>query len=286
MTRIAVLGFLAGTLFAQANDPAVTFEAASIKPFVEGSLQRFSGCQGGPGSDDPGRVECEHVTLKMLLMRGYQMKSQEIFGPAWLETERFNITAKVPHGATKDQVAQMFQHLLADRFSVSLHREKRLLPVYAIEVSKGGLKIQQAKPSAAGVEEAAPAGPPPKGSDGFPILRPSVYAGGAIILYRNGRARLQAGGIKLGVLADTLSSQLDRVVVDETALSGKYDIRLDWTPDASEPGGRPHPADEAASPEPDLFVALDRQLGLRMSLKKVERDALVVDRAEKTPREN
>src|SRR5579863_2424950 len=92
---IPILILAAGSAFAQADDSSVVFEAASIKPFPEGQLRQFSGCQGGPGSQDPGHVDCQYVTLKMLVMRAYKMKSQEVFGPKWIEETHFNVMAKV-----------------------------------------------------------------------------------------------------------------------------------------------------------------------------------------------
>lgn len=271
----------------------IVFEAASIKPFPEGTTISFSGCTGGPGSNDPGSIRCEYVTLKMLLMRAYQVKSQEIFGPGWLDSAHFSIAAKVPAGTSKDQVPAMFQALLSERFKVALHHETRAIPAYSVTVAKGGLKIREYVPEAgSGANDTQPpGGPPPTGKDGFPILRPAVLASGPIILYRQGRARLQARGTTLARLAEALSQQLDRIVVDETGASAKYDITLTWTPDSTELGGTPHGPDrgtipESSTPEPTIFMAMEQQLGLRLAPKKVERKTLVVDRAEKVPTEN
>jgi uncharacterized protein (TIGR03435 family) len=281
--------------FAQADDSGIVFEAASVKPFPEGATITMSGCMGGPGSNDPGRINCEYTTLRMLLMRAYQVKSQEIFGPGWLDSAHFNITAKLPPGAAKEQVPVMFRNLLAERFKLTLHHESRALPSYALTVAKGGLKIKESAPPSAAADDAPPAGGPPIGKDGFPILRPSAFAGGPIILYRQGRARLQAGNTTAAMLAEALSRQLDRVVTDETGLSGKYDITLNWTPEATEPGGRPRQAasvkpegasQEESTTEPDVFAAIEQQLGLKLVSKKIPRDTLVIDRAEKVPTEN
>lgn len=238
LSTIALLVFACARVFAQADD-SVAFEAASIKLFAEGTPIQMIGCQGGPGSGDPGRINCSCVSLKMLLAQAYKLKSQEIFGPGWMDSAHFDITAKLPAGATRQQVPLMYRNLLAERFKVVLHRETRPIPVYSLTVAKGGLKIREAVPAPAATQNSAPAGPPKVGDDGFPILRPAMYAGGAIILFRQGRARLQGGSVLLSQLAESLSNQLDRVVIDETGLTGKYDIRLDWTPDASEPGGHP-----------------------------------------------
>jgi uncharacterized protein (TIGR03435 family) len=295
---ITLFALTCGRASAQADDSGIVFEAASIKPFAEGAAITMSGCMGGPGSDDPGRINCEYTTLKMLLMRAYQVKSQEIFGPNWLDSAHFNIAAKLPPGATKEQVAVMFRNLLAERFKLALHHENRALPSYSLMVARGGLKIKESAqtPAAAASDDAPPnGGRPPIGKDGFPILRPAAFAGGPITLYRQGLARLQAGNTTLAVLAESLSHQLDRVVIDETGVVGKYDITLNWTPEATEPGGRARPAasvrPEGIAPqestlEPDLFAAVEQQLGLKLVSKKIPRDTLMIDRAEKMPTEN
>jgi uncharacterized protein (TIGR03435 family) len=294
MRRFALLTFCAltcGLTFAQSNDPA--FEAASIKPFPEGTPVQMSGCMGGPGSNDPGRITCEYANLRMLLVRAYQVKSQEIFGPGWLDSAHFNLLVKVPQGTTKDQVAAMFRNLLAERFKLELHHETRLLPAYSLTVAKGGLKIQESAPPTAAPDDPPPAGAPPIGKDGFPILRRAVYAGGPVTLFRQGRARLQAANTTLTILAEALSRQLDRVITDDTGLPGKYDITLNWTPDTIEPGGRAQTArpeatamPEASTPEPNLFAAVEQQLGLKLIGKKIPRDTLTIDRVEKVPTEN
>jgi uncharacterized protein (TIGR03435 family) len=290
---VTLFALTCGPAFSQAGGPA--FEAASIKPFIEGTPMQMSGCMGGPGSDDPGRFNCEYATLKMFLMRAYQVKNREIVGPGWMDSTHFNLTAKVPPGASKDDVAAMFRNLLAERFHVVLHRENRLLSAYSLTIAKGGLKMHEWSPSdTSPADEPPPGGKLPTGKDGFPILRRSTLAGGPIILYRMGRARLQAEGATTSALAQALTNQLDSIVTDETGLTGKYNITLNWTPDTIEAGGRQRPAATGIGPESltaqdptvDLFAALEQQLGLKLVSKKVPRDVLVIDRAEKAPTEN
>lgn len=289
---LTVALFAAMTSYAPAQeaDSGVTFEAVSIKPFPEGTSISMSGCVGGPGSDDPGRIRCEYVTLKILLMRAYKVKNSEIFGPGWMDSTHFNILAKMPEGATREQVPVMFRNLLTERFKVVLHQESRPMTAYSLVVAKNGPKLKEYDPSATAPTDEAPppGGKLPTGEDGFPILRRSVIASGPIILYRQGRARLQAGNTKIARLAQALSNQLDQVVTDETGLTGTYDITLYWTPDATESGGRAPSGvpQEAGAPETSLFAAVEQQLGLKLTPKKVPRDALVIVRAEKTPTEN
>ena len=282
---LALFTLILGAFSAHADD---SFEAVSIKPYPEGTPIRMSGCQGGPGGDDPARINCEYTTLRMLLRRAYDAKASEIFGPGVLDSEHFNIVAKVPAGATKDQVPAMFRNLLAERFKVTLHREERMLPGYSLEVAKSGLKMKESTTPAAPTDDSPPAsGPPPIGEDGFPILRKSLLTSGPIIFFREGRARLEASQATVSALAAALSNQLDRVVVDDTGLSGKYEIVVTWTPETNEIGARPRdPQDGAALPETSLFGALEQQLGLRLVSEKIKRNAIVVDRVEKVPTEN
>ena len=81
------------------------------------------GSRGGPGTPDPGRYTTSNMTLKGLLVSAYDVKAYQITGPAWIETERYDIVAKVPAGATKEQFRVMLQNLLAERFKIELHRE-------------------------------------------------------------------------------------------------------------------------------------------------------------------
>jgi uncharacterized protein (TIGR03435 family) len=156
-------------------------------------------------------------------------------------------------------------------------------------VGKNGPRLKEPDPAAVAPADDPPSGGKlPEGDDGFPILRPSLIASGPIILYRQGRARLQATNIKIAKLAEALSNQLDQAVTDETGLAGSYDITLYWTPDQSESGGRQPAivAQEAGAPETSLFGAVEQQLGLKLVARKVPRDILVIDRAEKTPTAN
>lgn len=293
---IAFVASVSACAFDQSGQGPGTFDAAVIKPFAEGALMTGSGCAGGPGAGDPGRVTCEHVTLKMLLMRAYQAKAQEIIGPNWLDGAYFNIAATVPRGATREDVPIMFRNLLAERFKMVTHREPRLLPGYAITVGKGGIKaaVASAAADAPGAADAA-GGKLSIGTDGFTILPRSALAAGPIILFSHGRARLQASGATVAQLAEALTRQLGRVVVDETGLGGKYEMALYWAPGEDEPGARPTQAPGAGAedrtPDPtardaDIIAAMDQQLGLKLTPKRLPREVIVVDQAERIPTEN
>jgi uncharacterized protein (TIGR03435 family) len=168
-----------------------------------------------------------------------------------------------------------------------LHHETRPLPAYALTVAKSGLKMKEGAPLPAD-QEPPPTGGPKNGPDGFPILRPSQYQGGAITLFRQGKARMLGGNITMASLAQTLSGQMDRIVADETGLTGKYDLVLNWAAESTEMGGRAREvaSQDAREPAADMIAAIEQQLGLKLLSKKVDCDVLVIDRGEKTPTEN
>jgi uncharacterized protein (TIGR03435 family) len=280
----------AAAVAALAQDSKMAFDAASIKPFPEGAPINWSGFQGGPGSSDPGAINGQYVTVKDILMQAYGVRNHEIFGPGWLDSTHYNLLAKVPASATRDQVREMYRNLLADRFKVALHHENRMMTAYALTVAKTGSKLKEYDPADASKPEDPPAadGKLPIGDDGFRVLRRSAISGGLITLFSNGKSKMQGSNVKLARLVQALSAQLDQAVTDETGLTASYDIAFIWTPDPSQMGGRPAPESpqEASAPESSLFAALEQQLGLKLVPKKVQRDCLVIDHAEKTPTEN
>jgi uncharacterized protein (TIGR03435 family) len=173
------------------------------------------------------------------------------------------------------------QALLADRLKLKLSHDSKELPVYALVVAKNGPKLQEAKPG-----DTYPNGI--KAPDGKP-------AGGAGMM-RMGPGQLTGQGLPMESLAQLLSEQLGRTVLDKTGLKGKYDFTMTWTPDPNEgmmrmgpgpgPGGPPN--NDAALPDssgPSLFTAIQEQLGLKLDSTKGPVDILVVDHVEK-PSEN
>jgi uncharacterized protein (TIGR03435 family) len=298
---------------AKPAEAKLEFEVASIKPSALSGrgVIRFDP-KGGPGSGDPGRVTYTFTTILNLMADAYGVKRYQVSGgPKWLDSEQFDIVAKVPKGATKEQVKVMLQNLLAERFKLTLHRETKELPVYALEVGSKGPKLKDS--TATGTP---PAAPPPlspvpgKGGiriapDGCPEM-PAMAAGRAgnfMMMTPHGEC-LISNGQTMDSLATHLSNRFDRPVIDQTGLHGKYDLRLRFDP-ASMPGGRGgsvmtkdgpglgpdggDPANRTAPdgiPPPSIFLALQEQLGLKLEARKGPVDLLVIDHVEKTPTEN
>ncbi len=230
--------------------------------------------RGGPGTPDPSRVAYTNIRLKDLLLSAYGIKSYQMAGPDWLDTERYDVIANVPPGATKEQFPRMLQDLLVERFKISLHHETKDLPLYELVVAKNGPKLKAWKEpaNAPPVPQQPPSGPPPIGDNGFPAVQPGHFATTNV----DGRVRIAASKLPISRLTEMLANQLGRPVVDNTRLAGPYDYRLEFSP-------------EGLAGDPDalsLFTAVQEQLGLRLQPSKGPVDVLIIDSVEKTPTEN
>src|SRR5580698_1499923 len=137
MRKAMALGFLTAAAFGQ-----TAFEVASVRPVPDTGYPGQGISRGGPGTADPGRLTFEHATLKLLVMHAYGLQDFQVSGTDWIGTERFDVAATIPAGATKDQVNLMLQNLLAERFKLKLHRESRIFAVYELTVGKGGSKMR------------------------------------------------------------------------------------------------------------------------------------------------
>jgi uncharacterized protein (TIGR03435 family) len=298
--------------YAQADakdaDTRLAFEVASVRPAAPMPPGQMTvGSRGGPGTNDPGRITYTNVTIINLLLRAYDVKYNQISGgPGWLENERFDINVKVPPGATREQVKVMLQHLLASRFRLAVHREKKEMPIYALVVGKNGPRMREAKPGAPPPVTPDPTMPLQTGSEGCPDLSAMANRQGSMMAITNGNACLAMSGQPMSKLANMLSEQLDRPVVEMTGLDAKYDFLLRF--DASTAGkgmtvmtgvpvggqlGGDGSRDGAgivpgadANAAPGILAAVQQQLGLKLEPRKGPVEVLVIDHVEKTPTEN
>ncbi len=328
------VALLATGAWAQAPDPSLSFDVATVKPATpptmgDGKRMIRVGAQGGPGTSDPGQISYSFMSMRNLLMQAFNLRSYQIQGPPWLDSERFDIVAKVPAGASKDDVRVMLQNLLKERFQLASHRDRKEQSIYALVVGKNGPKMKlsqdQSDPSAApspasgaGPDAAPPPPPDPgrlkMGKGGMPELPPGARRPGIMMMGLMSpagmRMKLNAERGTMAQLADSLSNQLDRPVVDMTGLPQRYDFTLDFAPDMNMMAGKmgalmgpmPPPAGAAGpagpggdagpvthAPETDaatIFAAIQDQLGLKLEPKKAPADLLIVDHLEKTPTEN
>jgi uncharacterized protein (TIGR03435 family) len=268
------IGFLNAPAFAaQASDGHAKFEVASIKPAApgtSGTRSRFT-----PG----GTFTASNISLKELIATMWRIPEFQISGgPAWLGSARYDISAKPENAPKDDEILPMAQSLLMDRFKLSVHRETKELPIFALVVARkdGRLGVGLGQST-----EADCAAPDPSKAPDRPVPgKPSVPSCGRI----NRSPRLvRATSISLSVLAQSLSEILGRTVVDKTGLTGNFNITMEWTPDDAQPPDAPGPRVDASGPS--IFAAIQEQLGLRLESQKGAVEVLVVDRAEK-PSEN
>ena len=239
------LALSAASAFSQA--PAYRYDVVVIRPNVTGSCSSHV-------SMHPGSLMATNVALKDLLVSafGLQTAEQLIGLPGWVNGVHYDITAKVDaetaaklqamdHKQSHTTGEEAEQILLAERFGLKAHLEKRELPEYALVQAKGGSKLlpgDELGPKAGGVHTSS--------------------------------HTLKAEAVRLEELTAFLAEQTHRPVVDQTGLTGKFDLALVWTPD-----GAPVPATELATP--GLFTAVQEQMGLKLESIKGPADVLVVD---------
>ena len=249
-TGFAVMVFVAA---AAAQDAAQSpaFEVASVKAHqVNGA-----GTTGRTGIEEgPGGIRIENLSLRALLVIAYGVQGRDgLSGPAWLDEATFDIAAKPPAGYKHEQLAGMLRGLLIERFGAVTHQETRPVAASALLTSKGGFKLQESTSERT---------------------------------FHTGRRGLIEGKHwTIAELTRTLTTLLGQRVLDETGLTGAYDLKLEWSPDtAAAPVGAvalDRPADEG----PSLFTALE-QIGLRVEARHIPGDVVVVDHIERAPSAN
>jgi len=231
-------------------------EVATIKPSKpdeQGFMLVFRG----------GRFQTKNVSLSKLLAFAYGVHDKQMIGlPPWAETEKYDIDAKpdTDGSPNRQQFQGMVQKLIADRFRLTFHRDKRDLPVYVLSVAKTGAKLTKSENQ--------------DGHENF-----GLRGLGAITVRTATMSNFAA------MMQETV---MDRPVIDETGLAGRYDFTLNWTPDDSQFGGLggklPPPTDNT-NPPPNLYTAIQEQIGLKLEATKAPTDVMIIDHVEK-PSEN
>jgi uncharacterized protein (TIGR03435 family) len=256
----AALILAASGMFAQSppTRPAFdSFEVATIKPTTldwpaGGRFMRMQTAH---------QFVARNYTLRVILAAAWNLTPRAISGgPAWVDSDRYDILAEAPGQVrpTTDEQMSMLRKLLSERFSLTFHREQKEFSIYALTIAKNGSKLTASTPTT------SPEGSPPL----------------VFVLSPDG-ARLAARDATMGDLAWVMQrSALDRPVVDKTGLHGRYDFDLEWTPDETQFGGNV-PTVSPEHPKPDLFAAMQEQLGLRLEATKGPIEALVIDRVER-----
>ena len=240
VAALIVAGTAASVLWAQS--PA--FEVAAVKPnHTEEHPRTYPQLHNGTFS-------AEAASMKTLLVVAYGLIEQRINGPAWLDTERYDITAKAPEGIADSQIMPLLQSLLKDRFHLESHFEMKELPAYDMVMSKRGAKLKPFDP-------AHPPNPP-----------------------RDQRAPAVMVGVgTASQIADALARAVGRPVVNKTGIEGLFGWMVSYTPFSAS-------GNSVASTAPDIFAAIEQQLGLKLEPRKESLQILVIDHLERIPTEN
>jgi uncharacterized protein (TIGR03435 family) len=311
----------------QADKPAaaLAFEVASIKPAPPIEPMKIMAGKAHIGmSVDAARVDIGSLSLADLIRIAYKIKPYQLSGPEWMSSLRFDVLAKMPEGASKEQVPEMLQGLLADRFKLTVHHDSKEHSVFALVVGKNGSKLKEAEPDphTASAEESNPAPSKPGAvvigtGEGQVRVTPNTDGKGAtmaggqfgqmkVSMIEGGMMRMEFAKLGMSELADMLSRFTDRPVIDMTELKGKYQVSMDLSmeemrnvaraaaaqagiavPGPMGGGDMPKsPADAASTPSGNSVLGAVQQMGLKLEQRKLPVETVVVDHLEKTPTEN
>jgi len=302
------------------------FEVASIRSAAQITPDMITSGKLHVGVKiDAGRVDIGYLSLRELIPMAYEVKAFQLVGPDWLSAQRFDIMAKMPDGATKEQVPAMLQALLEERFKLVAHRETRERPVYSLEVGKSGSKLKEAPAETA----------PPKsdekadmvigagdqqlrinrapGQNGSPQISVSSPQTGAtkVTMRSAGQMHMEMERVTMANFAQMLTPMLDRPVVDHTELKGAFTIALDLAMQdvlqmarasgaaaglgalpAGGPAGFAGPSGlgaagvGASDPSGGSIFMSVQQLGLKLDKQKAPIETVVVESVEKNPTDN
>jgi uncharacterized protein (TIGR03435 family) len=245
---------LSGVIFAQSSPE---FDVASIKPADhDGLIENHT-----PSLNvEPGRnLTFANISVRDVMMLAYGVGAPQISGPEWLLT-RYDIVAKVPADASKTQIPLMLQTLLAQRFKLAFHRDQKVIQIFALEIAKGGPKMQ----------ESLPEGKQAPGCNRSFAERPDATLAAVC-------QRMTSADIAQQVQTLAPGYFRDGPVIDMTGLKGTYDFKLEWITRGEATAG---------SDGPSMFDAVQQQLGLKLESRKQSLEIFVIDHCEKTPTEN
>ena len=290
----------------------LAFEVASIKPSEPITPAMVSSGKLHAGMKIDGkRVDIGNFGLLQVICKAYDVKAYQVEGPAWLKAnpmtaQRFDIIANLPDGATKEQVPEMLQTLLKERFKLVVRKESKDQPVYSMVVGKGGLKLKPTPEVAASPDAPAP-NPAVTGSSSVSI---NQTKGGATVsdgqhsqkmtMAPDGKSmKLEISGTTLAELAEGITPLVDRPIIDNTETKGKFDVTMDLSMEdlmnaaramgtlpAGNGGDASKPAELASDPGGRGIFNTIQGLGLKLEPRKLPLAMVVVESMEKMPTEN
>jgi uncharacterized protein (TIGR03435 family) len=305
----ALSSLTAATALAQ-TPAAQHFEVSSIKPAVPLQQQITTGnLRVMQQVITDQRIDLNTLSLADMIVMAYRVKPYQLTAPDWVKSERYDVQATLPAGATKEQVPEMMQALLAERFKLKVHHDKKPQPVYGLVVGKDGAKLQPAAATPAPV----PADPNARTLSlaGQDIQISNDSRGGQVVSANgqniriqtstDGTIRLEFDKVTMAQFVQQIEQFLDKPVIDQTHLTGTYQIPLELSQEdmmamvmskASSvgitlpnlPGAAPG---QAATPSSNssIFTTVQK-LGLKLEPQNAPVDMIVVDSAEKTPTAN
>ncbi|HXR97295.1 MAG TPA: TIGR03435 family protein [Terriglobales bacterium] len=249
--------------------PPAKFDAVSIKPAAPQPAGRIMiGLH-----TDPGRLTITNMSLRDMIQAAYTLKPYQLVGPDWMNDQRFDVSAETTAPLTREQMLKLLQPYLEQQFKLVTHRDTKIVPIYALV--DDGAKAKLKAP--------AEGGPP----------------NGAFMMRMSPQGMHFQGASDMDGLANILSRQEDRPVINQTGITGVYQIELDFAPTGNGmimrgPKGADLPPDgmradrggdspDAAPPAPNLFTAVQEQLGLKLEAKKGPVEIMVIDSASKSP---
>jgi len=308
ISAFGVCVVFAAASFAQAPAGRLEFEVASVKPSepVTPAMVASGKIHAGMKIDN-ARVDIGLMSMLALITKAYDVKTYQVQGPDWMLTTPFDIVAKMPEGATKEQVPQMLQALLADRFKMTMHRDTKERSVYALVQAKGGSKMTPYKPdpelagngAVTGSNEATV-----KTSGGSQTVSDGTGMQQKITPSPDGKnLHIEITKVSMGLLCDALFRFVGRPLVDLTDLKGDYNVTLDISmadvlavqraagfaaagAPAGGGGDAARPADAASDNSGSSVVQSLAAMGLKMEPRKTPLEMLIIDHIEKTPTAN
>jgi uncharacterized protein (TIGR03435 family) len=287
-----VISVAAVAALPQAPASADRFEVASVKPY-KGPVTMISS-----NVEPSGRFVAQQQSLRDLITMAYKVRdSQIVGGPSWLGTDRFDVNAKAsgelplmnPTGEP-GPLERMLQSLLADRFKLVAHREMREMPIFALVMARGDRKPgSRLRPAT--IDCATKFAEQARAGQAGPVMAGGTPSCGMVVSPWS----IRMGGSPLSQLTMVLTQMTNRFVVDQTGLTGNYDVDLQWTPAGAfgvrrgaggppggdgAPGGPPIPVPSPDANGATLEAAIQEQLGLKLDPQRAPVPVLVIDRAE------
>lgn len=254
---ISFVVLLPGAALAQSTETLPTFDLADVHV----SPHSINPDQSG-GFVRAGRYEVRKATMVDLIRLAYTLEPEKILGgPSWLETDRFDIVAKVPPGTTQDKAKLMLQGLLADRFKLVVHKDEKSIPGFVLSIGKGKPKLKEAD------------GDGPSTCQGEPQIQEPGVIPYNVVNCRNITMKDFAAQIR-----GMANAYLTSTVLDSTDLKGKWDFTIKWT-------GKGALA-LAGADGITIFDAVDKQLGLKLEAQKIATPVILVDSVNQKPTDN